>query len=356
MITLVTGTPGAGKTLYAVSQLLKDFEKEGRPLFVQGIPELALDHSVLPIESEWVEHRVIPGNVEGKKAPYYAFPENAVLIIDECQNTFRPRPNGSKVPDIVAALETHRHTGIDFVLITQHPNRIDTAVKTLVGRHLHVRRMFGWNRAIVYEWDAASDPARVNHAIKRSFKYPKSAFKLYKSSSLHTARGNRVPIVVWAAAAALVAAPVVWYQAIDRTANKWMGEPESATAATEPATAQRRGSGESIVVTAVPAKLLEAMQPVDVHDPLSAPIYAEVKPQVVAPVITGCISSNKGCSCYTQQSTTIWLPDEQCRNRAAGKYYDPYLNPNIESRQGLTAQTTTKQQTRPAPEGEPEQI
>lgn len=329
MITLITGTPGAGKTLYTVAELLTKYVAEHRPLFVQGIPDLALDHSVLPAESEWTVHRPIPGNVEGKTAPYYDFPENAVLVIDECQNTFRPRANGSKVPDLVAALETHRHTGIDFVLITQHPSRIDGAVKTLVGRHIHVRRVFGWKRAIVYEWDAATDPARVKLAVKRSWSYPRKAFKLYKSSQLHTARGNRVPFVVWFAAAAVLAVPVGWYYAFDRTAGKWLSEEESDTgAATEPATARTGGAAPLPPPPTVPASILEATTPADPRNPLSAPLYAAIAPPVVAPEIVGCVASRSRCSCYTQQQTPVHLPDDQCRERAAGHYYDPYLQPS----------------------------
>lgn len=346
MITLITGTPGAGKTLYCVAQILQEYKD--RPLFVDGIPDLKREHFDVDqaIESDAKNHVCYDDWL----------PEHGVLVVDECQRIWRPRGPSAKVPRGVEAMEKHRHKGHDIVLITQHPNLLDANVRRLVGRHIHVRRMFGWNRAIIYEWDAATDPARASTAIRRSWKYPKRVFDLYKSASVHTKRRNRVPIPIIVFGLAALVAPAAWYFAIDRTNDKLTSETDAASAATEPATAQARGSAQPIVVTAVPAKLMEAMQPVDVHDPLSAPIYAEVKPQVVAPVITGCISSNKGCSCYTQQSTTIWLPDEQCRNRAAGKYYDPYLNPNIESRQGVTAQTTTKHQTRPAPEREPEQI
>ena len=40
MITLITGSPGAGKTLYMVSMLAKNKEFEGRRIFVDGIPDL----------------------------------------------------------------------------------------------------------------------------------------------------------------------------------------------------------------------------------------------------------------------------------------------------------------------------
>ena len=44
MITLITGTPGAGKTLYMVSELAKNKEFQGRKVFVDGIKGLKLDN------------------------------------------------------------------------------------------------------------------------------------------------------------------------------------------------------------------------------------------------------------------------------------------------------------------------
>lgn len=311
MITLITGTPGAGKTLYTVAEELPKFGN--RPLFVDGIPELTIPHLVpagdLDRWHEWI-------------------PDGAVLVIDEVQRVWRPRGTGSAVPAGVAALETHRHKGVDIVLITQHPNLLDANVRRLIGRHLHVRRVFGWKRAIVYEWDAATDPARVATAIKRSWKYPKKAFSSYKSASEHTARGQRVPLAFVIAALGVVAVPVAFWFAGERTVGKWFGAKDAAPVAlaTEPATAQRNAGPLDALpaLPATPARLIEATTPTDPHNPLSAPLYAAVVPPVVAPEIVGCIASRKSCACYSQQSTPVWLPDGQCRDRAAGKYFDPY--------------------------------
>lgn len=330
MITLITGTPGAGKTLYTVAEELPKFKN--RPLFIDGIPDLAISHleCIGPVENwhEWI-------------------PDGAVLVIDEVQRIWRPRGTASAVPPGVAALETHRHKGVDLVIITQHPNLLDPNIRRLVGRHLHVRRMFGWSRAIVYEWDSATDPARVSNAIKRSWAYPRKAYKLYKSAEVHTKRGNRVPFVVLAAVLAMVAVPVGWYYALDRTAAKWIGDETGDTgAATEPATARAGGANLPVALPVVPQRILEALIPADDHNPLSAPLYAAVVPPVVAPEVVGCISSRKSCACYSQQQTPVWLPDEQCRQRAAGLYYDPYLQPPADKPQSM--QTSVKSEP---PEG-----
>ena len=60
----------------------------------------------------------------------------AVIVFDEFQRAWPPRPNGSKVPEEIQALDTHRHMGVDFILITQNVINTDRHVHGLVGRHL----------------------------------------------------------------------------------------------------------------------------------------------------------------------------------------------------------------------------
>jgi len=319
MITLITGTPGAGKTLYTVAMELPKFKD--RPLFIDGIPDLTITHlePLGPVDKwhEWI-------------------PDGAVLVIDEVQRIWRPRGNASAVPPGVAALETHRHKGVDLVIITQHPNLLDPNIRRLVGRHLHVRRMFGWNRAIVYEWDAATDPTRVTQAVKRSFTYPKKAFKLYKSSEMHTRRGNRLPLPVVLVGLVLVGIPVAIYAAYQRTVGDWTSGAvvvDDTGAAAESSTTRAGGGATVLPVVQMPDRIQEALTPLDDHNPLSAPLYSASLPPVVVPEIVGCISSARACSCYSQQQTPIWVPESQCRERAAGRYYDPYRSAPPASRE-----------------------
>lgn len=323
MITLITGTPGAGKTLYTVAEELPKFS--GRPLFVDGIPDLLIEHQPFAGTPEtWHEWA----------------PEGAVLVVDEAQRVWRPRGSGAQVPPGVAALETHRHKGIDIVVITQHPNLIDQNVRRLVGRHIHVRRLFGWKRALVYEWDAATDPARVSTAIKRSWAYPKKAFSQYKSASMHQARGQRIPIVLVLAVVAALAVPVAGYYAYSRT-RAHIDDAEAAAAAGAPPVGGKVSAGKAAAaaVVAVPDSIVEAMTPKDPQNPLSAPLYAAVAPVPVAPEVQGCIASRSRCTCYSQQQTPVWLPDDQCRQRAAGLYFDPYRQSKQLAREETTERT-----------------
>lgn len=149
-LTLVTGAPGSGKTLWVVDQLrlLTD-----RPLVVEGIPQLTLDHELAPPLEEWTERRSVG---QGDPQAYFRFAPNTFLVVDEAQRLFRPRPVGSSVPDFVAAFETRRHTGVDVVLVTQHPNLLDVNLRRLVNRHVHVHVTY-LGRYLL-DWQGLGDP------------------------------------------------------------------------------------------------------------------------------------------------------------------------------------------------------
>lgn len=338
MITLITGIPGMGKTSLLV-QMLSQYEKAAeRPLFVMGIPNLEIEHVVAPPVDEWTEYRQSPEDPTLELA-YFTFPPNSILIVDECQRVFRPRASSSKVPPYVAALETHRHTGLDIILLTQKPKLIDINVRELVGRHIHIRA--GLLGRYLYEWPHIADgESRLDRseAAKRKFSPPKASFQKYKSAEAHTKQKFRINQLFIYAALAIAFLIYQWVQ-IAGIFNKYLTPDKPAHASPallDPADqlgglAPRSGAESGppgirrpIGITSVPERMLEALTPTDHENPLSAPLYAAVVPPVVAPEIQGCIASKRACTCYSQQQTPVWLPDEQCRQRASGLYFDPY--------------------------------
>lgn len=337
MITLITGIPGRGKTALLVQMLMEYEKKAERPLFVMGVPSLQIEHIPAPPVDEWTEIRRSPEDPTLELA-YFTFPPNSILIVDECQRVYRPRASASKIPPYVAALETHRHTGLDIILLTQKPKLIDTNVRELVGRHIHIRD--GLLGRYLYEWPHIADgESRLDRgdAAKRKFRPPKEAFSKYKSAEAHTKSNFRVNQIFIYAALVLVAFVYMTFQAfgvIDKYTN-----PDAQSSTNEGDVTPRSGavalspppSKLSQLAVASSMPLIEATTPTDPQNPLSAPLYAPVAPSVVAPEVVGCIASNRRCTCFTQQQTPIWVPDEQCRQRAAGHYFDPYRNPPPES-------------------------
>lgn len=199
MIYLITGVPGSGKTLYAVSTLVQKLaaeklKKRGkeieRRVIVDGIPDLVIPHERMAE----VDDETMTGDGDSiLNWPHWCKPGD-ILVIDEVQRYWRPRGMGTKPPEMIKALETHRHLGVDFVLITQNPMLIDQNVRRLVGRHQHIRRLFGLQRAVIYDWDGCSvDVHRTKSATVTMWGYPKSAYDLYKSSELHTKQRQKIP-------------------------------------------------------------------------------------------------------------------------------------------------------------------
>lgn len=313
MITMITGVPGVGKTALTVRELLA--LKGSRPVY-SNINGLKIDH--FPIDHAWVQNW------------HENAPPDALIVIDEAQHSFRPRPQGSRVPENVAAFETHRHLGVDFILVTQRPTLIDSNIRGLVGRYLHIRqtplaRMVHEAMEVV---DFSQKSVREENA-KTPYKLPKEVFSLYKSSQLHTKKPRvKLPTAALVLMALVPIVGIVGYNLYGSINSKLA-----------PSTAVEAGRGGGLPPTLTPDRIVDhgqrlhlAMLPVDADNPLSAPLYASVVPPVVPPQIVGCIASKRSCACYSQQSTPVWLPDEQCRQRAAGQYYDPYRQPDTKDR------------------------
>lgn len=252
MITLRTGVPGSGKTLSLVAELLRQFERDGkadkppRPVFVHGIPDLALPCLPLPVYAPVINTKA--GAVQVRNAlevDWSVVPDGAHVVIDEAQHLFPPRGAGAAVPGYVAFLNTHRHRGIDIELISQHPRLLDQAVRKLVGRHMHYRRLFGGGRHVVYEWDSCSESlAGYATATKTIREFPKRAFAAYKSAELHTKPKAAKPLWLAVPVLALVGlaavGPTAWGVMSGAMSGKGVGS-DAGKAADVPALAASSG-------------------------------------------------------------------------------------------------------------------
>jgi zona occludens toxin len=288
MITLITGVPGSGKSLYAVSELLLPMqgatvEHEGDKvprILHTNIKNLLLDHTVINAENlntwhEWCK----PGDL---------------ICYDEVQEVWRPRAMGASAPAAIAALEIHRHKAVDFVLITQHPMLLDQNIRRLVGRHLHVRRVANMALAVVYEWDHASNPSMVRSAItSRPWRYPKSAYKLYKSAEAHTKQPRRLPaalIVLGLALAGMAYGIPTVFGRLDERFN-----------------------GSATQLAAKANKDAKA-KPSPSASPPAPTTHAAASGPISPPQVIGCITSTVRCSCYGIDGQQVdFVNDVQCR-------------------------------------------
>jgi zona occludens toxin len=176
-ITLITGLPGHGKTLYALAKYKDEAVKNGRPVFYHGIKDLRI--------TGWQEFDV---------QRWAELPAGSIMVVDESQLVFPVRPRGT--PDKwIESLTTHRHLGLDFVIITQNPMLLDRYVRRRVDRHFHVVRKFGTHNATIHEFaNGVKENAASSRdgSIRHDWRYPKSVFELYTSAEMHTVK-RRIP-------------------------------------------------------------------------------------------------------------------------------------------------------------------
>lgn len=323
MIYLITGVPGSGKTLYAVSTLVQKLAAEKlvkggktieRRVCVDGIPDLVIPHEKMDpgIESEDGVTR-LPGEGNGIwNWPDWCMPGD-VIVVDEVQRWWRPRAMGSKPSRDVKALETHRHMGVDFVIITQNPMLLDQNVRRLIGRHQHIRRLFGMQRAIIYDWDSCSmDVSRVKSATTSFFNYPKSAYALYKSAELHTKPKQKLPIwlavPVLAVAGMFAVAPSAFGTLYGAMSGKGVGKSQPTAVA---ASAPSPGALPAVPGTLTPAKPWKPEPVEQVIDPAKP---ADVSVAQQTPL--GCIAMAERCTCYSQTGAIVKMPIEACQDGA----------------------------------------
>jgi len=171
------------------------------------------DFTKTEVVKEWVDDfdketgEIKPVLKEIEKVVPDPYPDvGSLIIIDEAQTYFRPRSSSAPVPDYVKAFEVHRHQGLDFWLLTQRPALLDSNIKGLISRHIHIRTTaFGRKK---YEWAECQNPDSIQArtiANTSSYKPNPKVFALYSSAQQHTKLKVKLPNGVWILIALFVA-------------------------------------------------------------------------------------------------------------------------------------------------------
>lgn len=333
MIYLITGVPGSGKTLYAISTLVSKLlsekikDKSGaeikRRLLVDGVPDLIMEHETLAPMVEYDGPQVVNGvkqewacDGDGLLNWSRWCKPGDLILIDEVQRYWRPRGMGSKPPDMIKMLETHRHFGVDFIIITQNPMLIDQNVRRLVGRHQHVRRLFGMARAIIYDWDSCSmDVNRTKGATTSTWGYPKKAYELYKSSALHLKQRQKIPLWLAVPVLALIGmiaiAPTAFATLSGAMSGRGLGN-HAAPVVSAAASAPGRD-----LVTMVPPIAAAAAPIAAAAAPVVALAASAPGASVDAPKFAGCIQAAGRCGCFDSKGVKIEVVAAVCKDTFA---------------------------------------
>jgi len=332
-ITLITGVPGHGKSLLAITKGLA-FVAEGRTVYAAGFKDLdyaATGFIPLPTPFETFDRanlddvQPVP-NVR----PDWMLLEDAVIIYDECYSVMPSRAAGAKVPVHVDALARHRHYNIDLVFVTQKHDQIDNFVRGLINEHIHVTRKFGFDGAVLKTWDAFQ--LNTDRKSDRSplWRYQKQNYALYRSATAHSVK-KRLPWFVWAPLPLLaLICGLVWY-----VVHAFGAQGKAVPATTAAVAAAGGGSAPA--------------QSEDQHDALRQRDYAQwIKPRVsglpwTAPAFDHlrvatvprvfCAAVEDGdCKCVTEQGTAYVLDKPVCRAMAKGGTYNPFVKPDEDQR------------------------
>ena len=344
MLYLFTGVPGSGKTLNVVSMLAKRKDFKNRPLFIDGIPDLKIPHEEIP-EGESI-----------KTWPKWA-PDGAIIVVDECQRIFRPRSSSSAVPDYVAELETHRHRGLDFLLITQHPRLIDVHLRSLIEHHTHFGKTnLGLRRKLEWTTGGAKEPesrANIKEALVSVYKLDKSVYGLYKSAEEHTKiRTKRskvlylIPVAIALLGGGLYAFSSYWsdlnkpieqvQNALPQSADKSGQQAPNEPTPQAPTNGQYPNQAPPTAPAEPPKPHLseEDYQPRVAERPETAPMYDGMSKAVKAmPYPVACIKAENRCTCYTEQGTKIKdISKKTCLQYVNdGLPFNPYKTKTAES-------------------------
>ena len=330
-ISLVTGLPGHGKTLFtlnwvkewAASKAEADSAGNPRPVYYCNITGLRLDWTKIEVE-DW-----------------RTLPPRAILVVDEAQYKFPLRGRGEP-PEWIADLTRHRHWGIDIVLITQDPMLLDSFVRRLVDSHRHIVRRWGTEAAAIFEWRGGvqtNTARRGPPAVRSEWVYPKKAFDWYESAEAHTIK-RRLPARFWWFLSILVGLPLLvgvifWRLQPGQVAARVSGVAAGASASgggsapsagfgASPGGPAGGPGGPASVMSS--ADWLAAYQPRVPGLPHTAPAYDQVTAPAEAPYPAACVMSSRSrrCLCYTQQGTKLATGDDLCRQIAEGGFFVPW--------------------------------
>lgn len=328
MLHLITGSNGAGKTLFTLDWVRDRAVKENRKVYYNGRFKLKPE-----IETEF-------GWEKFDFKDWQSMPDGAIFLVDECHNDLPNRPTGSKVPDEVRMLAEHRARGFDFYLITQHPSNIDSFVRKLIGApgwHRHLKRIAGAAPVVnMMQWDScntsceARGSSRTAHTV-RKMKYPTRVYKWYDSTSLNTAQYSIPKTWIYAGAAIIGCALLLWqardsYMAFFKTEEPELAQQQqnAANGLSMPRNQQQQAQPKD-KEPMTRQEYLASYAPRIEGMPFSAPRYDQITQPVTAPRPAACLQMGSRCECFTQQGTRLpGVPANLCQHIVRNGYFEDF--------------------------------
>jgi len=327
-VEVITGTPGAGKTCYAVNQRIlpesgrtwtvNDPESPWhgqtltRRVVVAGIRDLIIDHERLPHKltgeviteaeiAKWnkmlgddlPEHQRLPGqpprDVPCLVQNWWLWCQPGdLIVVDEAQFLLPRGTLGRTPPYFIMAMDIHRHYAVDFLFITQHPNKIATEIRGLCGMHRHIRSVMGSGLCMLYTWDHASNPDRFSLANKSTWWRRSKHYKTYRSAVAHIAPPTSGRSIFWVVPLLLATTGAFAWKVSHR-----LSAPPTVTAPAPSASSPGSGGGVARMASASPAGWRDV------------------------PKLTGCYTHGEKCTCIGEDGWRVNIAPPMCKLSAS---------------------------------------
>lgn len=253
MITIVTGLPGHGKTLFTLAEIHREFVEQPKKKGEAVRPIYYLSKEAVDSPGSGIAGLTLEGWTPFTDVyQWWDLPNGSVIVVDECQYCL-PRRSPGKEPDWISAFAEHRKKGFDIYLITQDCRNMDYFVRRLAGQHIHYWRPMGAKAATRWEFPKAVDKPddhfeQKNATSKRLVKHPKAFYSAYASANVHTVK-RKIPAKLFLFPVAIIVTVTLIYIGIHKLTDK---KPPPAVADTAPSSPSTSSAPSSTVQTSVP--------------------------------------------------------------------------------------------------------
>ena len=246
-------------------------------------PESARENLKLYIDSAEKDHVTVETlkqfNLDWRQfkdpALWYELPRQSIIVMDECQQTFPPRPVGARVPLHCSEFETHRHKGWDIHLVTQDAKLLDNHVRRLAGCHVHYFNPFKSNRVTRYQADKVFDQEdyfQKKNTIRSVIVRDKTMYGLYWSADAHTHKLVLPKKLILVLLVPFLVIFLAWYL----ISGSWSSTPPPSNQQSSQANSQTQN-----IAAIQPPPTVDAYTPTD-----KKPIYDQIKPFSAVPADT----------------------------------------------------------------------
>lgn len=225
MIEMLEGVPGSGKSYHAVAEKFLAWVRGNRKIyiFVDGIylDRLAAFEGRTVAELE--RQIVVWTTAEEVRAGLLDVTPGSAIIIDEAQTVFRSKEKVA--PELLRMLETHRHLGLDLVMMCQQHGQMTLGVLRLVEVTTRFRRLDRFGLKNRYQGQVRGNPEETEVIRMFTGRYKPDVYAYYSSYAnaaiRETARGGSImksPMVILGLAGLIGAG--LWF-----SSGRWLSQP-----------------------------------------------------------------------------------------------------------------------------------